>query len=83
MGEIEQNIYGSKTVADVILQSNIAKWKKWVLKKILPAELWISPAQKLAKLDKGAVIGSIKISTIDISDDNADLSVEYSKEENG
>lgn len=55
-------IYDYKSIAEIVLGSRLPRWKKWLLKKLMPESLWDLPAQELMKLQKGAVIGGITIS---------------------
>lgn len=51
-----------KSIADLVLNSEIAFWKKWILRKLMPDILWDLPPQELMKLQKGDVIGSVTVS---------------------
>lgn len=55
--------YSGRSIADIIMSEPLPRWKKWLLRKLIPESLWELPAQQLMKLQKGHVIGNVTIIT--------------------
>lgn len=47
--------------AEKVLCATRSKWKYWMLRKLMPDAAWEVPPVVLGKIEKGAIIGSIKM----------------------
>jgi len=61
---IEHGILDVKSVAQLLDEAKISKFRKWILKKLIPKNFYDMPAQRVAKLQKGAIIGSLVINAM-------------------
>lgn len=70
MRQITADLYDPQSVAQLILSKPMKRWKRWVLKKLLPKEFFTIPTQQLMKLQKGSVIGrvTVEVSTPDYNE---------------
>lgn len=51
---VSMTVYDAKSVADAIMAEEMPKWKKWVLRKLLPDSFWSAAPQTLVDaLPKG------------------------------
>lgn len=57
----KSNIREMLSVADIVRRSDLPRWRKWLLKKLMPKELYDAPPQELMKMQAGAIIGSVSI----------------------
>ncbi len=58
-------VISTKSVADLVDESDLPKWRKWLLSKLMPERLYEAPPSKLAEMQKGCVIGRVTLETID------------------
>lgn len=58
---IKAEIISSLSISDIILCSDMPRWRKWLLRRLMPQRFYEMPAVKLAELQKGAVIGHVEM----------------------
>lgn len=66
---IKTEITFPKTMAELLLSSDIPKWKKYLIKKLIPKEFYEMPATKIANLQKGDTIGHMEIHILGTNND--------------
>ena len=64
---IEAPFHSGRSIAQLIMSTPMPRWKRWLLEKLIPENLYDMPPQELATLQKGAVIGSIRIGLTSVS----------------
>ncbi len=57
--EIIKDVYMHPSVGGVIISRESRKWAKWVLRKLIPSEMWESPPIDVCKLEAGTYIGKV------------------------
>lgn len=55
------NIYNPKSIAEVITSAKMHPLRRWLLRKLIPSELYELPAMEIGKLQRGDVIGKISM----------------------
>lgn len=53
------NIINVKSVATLIEESRLPKWRIWLLRKLMPEGFYDIPAQDLGHLQKGSIVNSM------------------------
>jgi hypothetical protein len=48
-------LYNYPSIAEAIMQQDLPKWKKYLLRKLLPAKLWESRPEQLVSLPAGTL----------------------------
>ena len=74
MKEIKFPIYGFDiSPAEKVLSARMPKWRHWLLRKLMPVSAWETPPQFLGRVEKGAVIGSVKLEMVEIGDTTLEI----------
>lgn len=66
MKTITKPLHNMKSVFDLIIDEPLPRWKVWLLRKLIPAKFFEIPACELHKFQKGAVIGNITMTCLEL-----------------
>jgi hypothetical protein len=72
MADLTSPLRMPKSIAEIITSHReLSRWKRWVLMKLIPKDLWEYPPQMIAKMQEGAVIGNVTISYVSMEEPHA------------
>jgi len=70
---IKKNLYIPCSIAELILKEPMHRWKRLVLKRLLPEKFFEVPAYELFKLQKGDVVGQVTVECTSYTDSTLEI----------